>query len=173
MDALRARRRRDRRAGGARGRDLSGQHADAARPVYCRRGAQSFPATVPVTYDVGEPVVSWGVQCTGPATTSLCFTGDGSDRWAHLHLQSAVVTVDDPVAPVVEPGLPGDGVRRTNEIFTAAASDSAGIRSLRVLVDGVARVDDHYTATSACPRRARRRARATSTSRACPTAATR
>ena len=97
---------------------------------------------MPVTYDVGEPVVSWGMQCTGPATTSLCFTGNGSNGLAHLHLQAAVVTVDDPVAPVVEPGLPGDGVRRTNEIFTAAASDSAGIRSLRVLVDGVARVDE-------------------------------
>ena len=55
------------------------------------------------------------------------------------------MTVDDPVAPAIASGLPGDGVRRTNEIFTAAATDSAGVRSLRVLVDGVARVDDHYT----------------------------
>ena len=112
--------------------------------VFCRRGATNFPTTVPVTYDVGEPVVSWGVQCSGPATTSLCFTGNGSEGSAQLHLQAAVVTVDDPVAPVVDPGLPGDGVRRTNETFTAAANDSAGIRSLRVLVDGVARVEETY-----------------------------
>ncbi len=112
--------------------------------VWCRRGAANFPATVPVTYDVGEPVVSWGMQCTGPATTSLCFTGNGTEGLAQLHLQAAVVTVDDPVAPVVDPGLPGDGVRRTNETFTAAASDSAGIRSLRVLIDGVARVEETY-----------------------------
>ena len=35
-------------------------------------------------------------------------------------------------------------MRRTNETFTAAANDSAGVRSLRVLVDGVARVDEAY-----------------------------
>ena len=89
--------------------------------------------------------MSWGVQCAGPPPTSLCFTGDGADgATPHLHLQAAVVTVDDPVAPAVASGLPGDGVRRTNEIFTAAATDSAGVRSLRVLVDGVARVDERY-----------------------------
>jgi hypothetical protein len=121
-----------------------GNAPTAPDTVYCRRGGANFPATVPVTYDVGRPVVSWSVQCTGPATTSLCFTGNGSGRHAHLHLQGAVVTVDDPVAPAVDPGLPADGVRRTNESFTATAADSAGIRSLRVLVDGVARVDEQY-----------------------------
>ena len=55
------------------------------------------------------------------------------------------MTVDDPVAPVVASGLPGDGVRRTNEIFTASAHGlRPGVRSLRVLVDGVARVDERY-----------------------------
>ena len=54
------------------------------------------------------------------------------------------MTVDDPVSPAAASGLPGDGIRRTNETFTATASDSAGVRSLRVLVDGVARVDDRY-----------------------------
>ena len=28
-----------------------------------------------VAYDVGEPVVSWGLQCAGPTVNSLCFTG--------------------------------------------------------------------------------------------------
>ena len=122
-----------------------GNTPTAPDTLYCRKGNASFPATTPVSYDVGEPVVSWGVQCAGPSATSLCFTGDGTNRHAHLHLQAAIVTVDDPVAPTAVSGLPGDGVRRTNEIFTARATDSAGVRSLRVLVDGVARVDDHYT----------------------------
>lgn len=121
-----------------------GNTPTAPDALYCRKGNASYPATVPVSYDVGEPVVSWAVQCAGPTLASQCLTGNGTDQFAHLHLQAAIVTVEDPVAPVVSAGLPEGGFRRTNEVFTARASDSSGVRSLRVAVDGVDRVNEGY-----------------------------
>ena len=141
------------------GETCAGNAPTAPDTVWCRRGNLAYPSSSSVTYDVNEPVVSWAVQCVGPTPASVCFTGDGAATNAHLHLQSAVVTVDDPVAPATASGLPGDGVRRTNEIFTASATDSAGVRSLRVLVDGVARVDDHYELRLPLRRALRRRPR--------------
>ena len=47
------------------------------------------------------------------------------------------MTVDDPVPPALDPGLPVTGFRRSGDPIAVTASDSAGVRSLRVLVDGV------------------------------------
>ena len=121
------------------GETCPGNTPTAPDTVWCRKGDANFPATVPVTYDVGEPVVSWGVQCTGPTTTSLCFTGNGTDRLAHLHLQAAIVTVDDPVAPVV-------GVRRARRRRPAHERDLHRER--------------HRLRRAPLPARARRRRRA-------------
>ena len=116
---------------------------------YCRKAAAV------VTYDVGEPVVSWGVQCAGNSVNALCFTGDGTAAHAGINLRSARVTIDDPVAPDVYPGLLESGFRRAGEVITATAADSAGIRSLRVLVDGVERAAKteqcDYRRPSPCP----------------------
>ena len=78
---------------------------------------------------------------------------------AGLNLQAARVTIDDPVPPAVDPGLPESGFRRPADPIAATATDSAGIRSLRVLVDGVERVAKRETATTGSPRRARRASR--------------
>ena len=83
------------------GETCPGNTPTAPDTLYCRKGNANYPATAPVSYDIGEPVVSWGVQCVGPTTTSLCFTGNGAERLAYLYLQAAIVTVDDPIAPVV------------------------------------------------------------------------
>ena len=157
----------------ARGRDLPGQRADRARHHLLPQGRRGLPR-----HDSGQlrhrrARRQLGRPVHRAADHLAVLHRRRHEGHAHLHLQAAVVTVDDPVAPAAASGVPGDGVRRTNEIFTAAATDSAGVRSLRVLVDGVARVDETYTATSVSPRPAPPRARATSTSPASPTAATR
>ena len=59
---------------------------------------------------------------------------------AGINLHSARVTIDDPAAPAVDPALVSGAVRRAADPVAAAASDSAGIRSLQVLVDGVERL---------------------------------
>jgi hypothetical protein len=102
-------------------------------------------ASSAVAYDIGEPVVSWGLQCAGPSVNSLCFTGDGTGNHAGINLHSARVTVDDPVAPAVDPGLVDGAFRRSGDPVVSFAADSAGIRSLRVLVDGVERAIQRTT----------------------------
>ena len=52
--------------------DLRRQH----RPRTAPRRLRAQPSVV--AYDIGEPVVSWGLQCAGPSVNSLCFTGDGA-----------------------------------------------------------------------------------------------
>lgn len=107
-------------------------------PETCLGNTTTFcaKAAATVAYDIGEPVVSWGVQCTGPALTSVCFTGDGTGNHAGVNLHAARVTIDDPVPPAVDPALVSGAVRRADDPAVATATDSAGIRSLRVLVDG-------------------------------------
>ena len=65
-----------------------------------------------VAYDINEPVVNWGLQCAGPSVNSLCFTGDGVGNHAGVNLHSARVTIDDPLAPAVYPGILEGGFRR-------------------------------------------------------------
>jgi hypothetical protein len=140
----------------ARAGDVPGGQRVIA-PETCVGDTAAFcvkPAAV-VAYDIGEPVVSWGVQCAGPTVNSLCFTGDGAGNHAGVNLHSARVTIDDPVAPAVYPGLLESGFRRAGEVITATAADSAGIRSLRVVVDGVERAvrteQCDYRRPSPCP----------------------
>ncbi|HET6546916.1 MAG TPA: hypothetical protein VFG79_00575, partial [Solirubrobacter sp.] len=122
---------------------LSGEICSGAlpAPTYCATGG-AFAAGSSVTLDIGEPVVAWGVQCAGTAITSWCFTGDGTTFHARFDLQAARVTVEDLVAPELAPDLPAGGARRPGDPIAASATDSAGIRSLRVLVDGVERFTD-------------------------------
>ncbi len=107
--------------------------------TFCTTPATGTPSVV--TYDIGEPVVSWGLQCAGPSVNSLCLTGDGTTgNHAGLNLHSARVTIDDPVSPAVDTGLQESGFRRAADPIAAATTDSAGIRSLRVLVDNAEHV---------------------------------
>ena len=109
-------------------------------PPYCRTGEAVFDATKSVVYDnLNEPVVSWGVECQGSTPTTLCFTSDGTSSLAGMELRGTVVSVEDRVPP--EAAVTGalDGWQPASAARTAAATDSAGIRALRVLVDGVER----------------------------------
>ena len=68
--------------------------------VPCRTGSGVFPNVPAVTYEIGEAFVRWGVECQ----SAPCFTGTGAagENHAGLDLQAARVTIDDPVAPVLE-----------------------------------------------------------------------
>ena len=65
---------------------------------------QRLPRHVPVTYDIGEPVVSWGMQCVGP-DPGLALLHRRRRRRPHAACtcRPAVVTVDDPVPPCCRP----------------------------------------------------------------------
>ena len=88
---------------GARGpgrRDLPGQRTDRARHhLVPASGNRQLPATTPVTTTSASPSSAGASSAPGRRPPSLCFTGDGADRHAHLHLQAAIVTIDDPAAP--------------------------------------------------------------------------
>jgi hypothetical protein len=76
---------------------------------------------------------------------SLCFTSDGANNHAGLDLQAARVSVEDLVAPEIA-GAPADtGFRRPGDSIPVSATDSAGVSSLRVLVDGTERVAERRT----------------------------
>ena len=76
-------RRRLRRAASASSRPRPAPATRRRPPTYCATptGTRTRHA---VTYEIGEPVVSWGVQCAGPSVNSLCFTGDGTDGHAGI-----------------------------------------------------------------------------------------
>jgi hypothetical protein len=145
------------RAGDSRGgqRVIAPETCAGNTPAFCTTPAVGAPSVV--AYDIGERIVNWGLQCAGPSVNSLCFTGDGTATGNHagINLHSARVTIDDPVAPVVDPALLSGAVRRAVDPVVATASDSAGIRSLRVLVDGtelVAKAEPcDYRLSSPCP----------------------
>ena len=149
-------------AGGAvviGGETCAGNQPTAPDTVFCRKGSTPFATNLPVTYDVGEPVVTWGLQCAGPTIDSYCFTGAGTPSSANagLELHAATVTVEDTVAPELSGGAPEAAYRRTSDPLRLVARDSAGVRSLRVLVDGVERLASRpvcdYRYASPCPGR--------------------
>ncbi len=111
----------------------------ATYPLYCHTGMPGFSPASLVTYtDIGEPIVSWGIQCAG-APAALCFTaGADAASNAGIDLQGARVTVDDPVAPDAGTDA-GAAWRRGTDVVTAGGTDSSGIKSLKVLVDGAER----------------------------------
>lgn len=113
---------------------------------YCRRGGAGFSPATLVAYDVGEPVVSLALECSGATPATLCATGTGAAGGNHggLQMQGAVMTIDDPVAPVVSAALPDAGYGRQSTPLVLDASDSSGIRAVKVLVDGVERVGERY-----------------------------
>jgi hypothetical protein len=87
----------------------------------------------------------------------LCFTSGtraGSSN-AGLELRGAVVTIDDLVAPELQLAGGVDGWQQPASSRALVASDSAGIRSARILVDGVEQVaqryDCDYRLASPCP----------------------
>jgi hypothetical protein len=85
---------------------------------------------------------------------SLCFTGDGTSNHAGFDLQAARVSVEDLVAPEIV-AAPDSGFHRPAVPIAVSATDSAGVRSLRVLVDNVERVAERrtcdYRLTVPCP----------------------
>lgn len=138
-------------AGGATvlpGETCSGATPSPMQGIYCRTGEATFNPNAGVTYDnIGQPVVSWGIQCTqrpGVQTPSYCFTGDSTSSYAGLELRGADVTVEDLAAPDVSATGLGDGWLQPGAARTLVASDVTGIRQVRVLVDGVERVSERY-----------------------------
>src|SRR4051794_12599897 len=120
--------------------DLCSGAAPIVYPSYCSAG----PGAIAYA-DVGQPVFSWGVQCVG-ITAALCFTSDPSQATiqnAGVQFQGARVTVEDLVAPDAGSDA-GAAWRRAVDPVTARATDSAGIRSLKVLVDGTERAAEEY-----------------------------
>ncbi len=107
---------------------------------YCMIGNSPFAPASFVTYDdVDRPVIQWGIECAGPQT-QVCFTADTANAiHAAINLEGARVTVEDLVAPAVAFGGAPGGWHRAVEGQTASATDSAGIREIRVLVDGTER----------------------------------
>lgn len=113
--------------------------------VWCMRGASTFATSPMVAYDdIGEPVVSFALECNGPTPSTRCSTAAAeNDPHAAIHLQAAVVTVDDPEAPSVSATLPETYGRQSTPLVLSA-SDSAGIRSIKLLVDGAERLSEDY-----------------------------
>jgi hypothetical protein len=122
--------------------------ASFAFPAYCQ-----LPAGGVSFNDVAQAVVAWGIQCTG-VTAALCFTGDGAASNATATFTGARVTVEDTVAPDVGTDA-GASWRRSGDPVTAVAADSAGVKSLRVLVDGAERAsrtfDCDFRLAAPCP----------------------
>ena len=119
------------------------------------QGAAVTPTVV--SYDVGQPIVSSGLQCAGPTVTSLCLAGDGTSNHAGYNLHSARVTIDDPAAPGRRPRAADSGAfRRAAVPVVAAATDSAGIRAVQVLLDGVKSPSESEQCDFRRPFRARR-----------------
>ena len=101
--------------------------------------------------------MTWGLQCAGPNVDSYCFTGAGREGTPTVGSSSTPpnVLVEDTVAPDLS-GTPSEtGYRRPADGFPVSARDSAGIRSLRVLVDGEERLNSRpacdYRYASPCP----------------------
>jgi hypothetical protein len=86
----------------------------------------------------GLPVVSWGVEC---AASPPCATSTSGSVNAGLDLQGARVTVSDPTPPAPAAGGPllAGGWRRSGEPVVLGASDTSGVRSLALVMDGATR----------------------------------
>jgi len=120
--------------------DLCSGAAPIVYPAYCSTGSGAIAFA-----DVGQPVFSWGVQCVG-ISAAQCFTSDPAQpsvQNAGVQFQGARVTVEDLVAPDVGSDA-GAAWRRAADPVTARATDSAGVRSLKVLIDGVERASGSY-----------------------------
>src|SRR5262249_6135631 len=116
----------------------------ATYPTYCGVGANGFQAPSAIGFgSVNRAVVSWGFECTG-VTANFCFTGDGTSSHAGAQFQGADVLVEDRIAPDASPDA-GTGWRRSVDPVIATATDSSGIRSIRILVDGAQRTSQSFT----------------------------
>jgi hypothetical protein len=116
----------------------------ATYPTFCPVGASGFQAASAIAFtNVNRAVVSWGFECTG-VTANYCFTGDGTGNHAGAQFQGADVLVEDLVAPDAGTNA-GAGWRRAVDPVTATATDSSGIRSIKVMVDGTQRAAQTFT----------------------------
>jgi hypothetical protein len=134
--------------GGSPGKDYcAGNAPTTPYPAYCVTGTAGYTAaSIPATYaSIGQPVITWGIECAAATPTAQCATASAAtatpsnEAHAGVQFQGAKVTVEDLVPPEI--GATGnlDGWRRPSEPQGATATDVAGIRSVRVLVDGTER----------------------------------
>ncbi len=135
--------------GGTTGADYcAGSPVATPYPGFCAKGmASGFqdPGNRTTYSSIGQPVITWGLECGAAAPTALCATGTATEAHASLEFQGAKVTVEDPIPPELAAAAPLDGWRRPTDPLSASATDSSGIRLVRVLVDGVERVSRRFT----------------------------
>ena len=126
--------------GGTSGADYC-SGATAVYPAFCLRGANVFgtPGSGSTYTGVDQPVVSLGIECAAATPTESCATGAAPESHAGVQFQGAKVTVSDPTPPELTGAGPLEGWRRPVDPLPASATDASGIRTARVLVDGVER----------------------------------
>jgi hypothetical protein len=92
----------------------------------------------PQDFDVNTTRVAYGIVCADP---NGCPTNYGGFPLAFISVKGAAVTLSDDSAPTLQAAGPllADGWVPASATVSADASDNVGIRSLQVLVDGVAR----------------------------------
>jgi len=122
----------------------------------CERGATSYsPMGAADIFTTDTAAIDIGVRCNVPS--GQCGTGASLHHvWAALY--SSRIQVSDLVAPSsptpIGP-LWSDGYHRGSQFAAVAATDSTGIRVVRVLVDGQQRAGEvrlcDYTQLAPCP----------------------
>ena len=97
----------------------------------------------PQTYELSTTRLAYGIICASAKgqTVASCPTNYGGYPLAFMGVRGAAVTLSDDSAPTLQAAGPllADGWVPASATVSADASDNVGIRSLQVLVDGVAR----------------------------------
>ena len=111
----------------------------------CQFGAIESPGSLSnasrAEYAVNTAFLSWGVHCEpGDNTFRSCPTARQSDGYplAQMIIYGSVVTITDSSIPALHPAGPllADGWHRPSDVLTYDASDSTGIRSVRLEMAG-------------------------------------
>jgi hypothetical protein len=133
--------------GGTSGADYCPAVGSPVYPGYCIKGATTYqdPVNRTTYLSIGQPVISWSLECGATVSTAVCATGTATEAHAGMEFQGAKVTVEDLVPPEVGLSSALDGWRRPSDALNATAADVTGIRLVRVLVDGVERAKQSPT----------------------------
>jgi len=114
--------------------------------------------TSAATYDIDSAWAAWGVVCS-PSGFKSCATANASGYpYASFNLWGSIVTIRDDVKPAIAAsgGLWDDGWRRPTEALGYQASDTAGLRSVRLRIGSataIANGDCDYHRPAPCPSR--------------------
>jgi hypothetical protein len=127
-------------------------------PNPCIRGERGLGPGALSSFEAVTKKLSFGLFCgTDKGTIQGCHTGPSGAPLGEFALRASVVTIRDEVAPAVTAGgsLLADGWQRGDASIDWAATDSAGIRTSRLAMDGqeMTRTDVpcDYTFPAPCP----------------------